>query len=147
MNALRLHRQFMTGICRVGIHPGQAICLHVLAANDGIAQRDLAAEMHIAAPTLSRMLRTMERAASWNGARTRPTSDHARPTVGRGTGPRREARGALGRLHPRRDLALPPEDRVELARLLDNLSASIARAPPRRAGRGRSRWGPGRSRP
>ena len=60
-NALRLHRQFMTGaLGESDVHPGQGICLNVLARHDGIAQRDLAEAMHVAPPTLSRMLRSME---------------------------------------------------------------------------------------
>ena len=44
------------------MHPGQAFCLRLVVENDGMPQRDLAAGLHIAAPTISRMLQSMEKA-------------------------------------------------------------------------------------
>ena len=43
------------------MHPGQAFCLRLVVENDGMTQRDLAAGLHIAAPTISRMLQSMEK--------------------------------------------------------------------------------------
>ena len=63
MRTLRLHRQLMIRtMAEHGAHPGQAMCLHLLEANEGITQRDLAEALYLARPTVSRMLRGMERA-------------------------------------------------------------------------------------
>jgi DNA-binding MarR family transcriptional regulator len=130
MKTLRLHRQFMVKqFADAGIHPGQAMCLHVIAANDGIAQRDLAEAMHIAAPTLSRMLRTMEK----DGYVER-RSDEADQRLTRvhlsaaGRALEHETRGATVEYVREAVTTLPRDDRVELARLLDDLSASLSRA-------------------
>ena len=129
-SALRLHRQFM--VRRLGesdVHPGQAACLNVLAHRDGIAQRDLAEAMHIAPPTLSRMLQSMER----NGLveRRDDASDQRLTRVhmtAAGRDLAREMRAALADHIPVAVADLSREERVELARLLDKLSASIARS-------------------
>jgi DNA-binding MarR family transcriptional regulator len=129
-NAMRLHRQFMKR--RLGesdVHPGQGVCLNVLAHHDGISQRDLAEAMHVAPPTLSRMLRSMESAGL---VERRPDETDQRVTrvhlsdAGRALA--QEARAALTDHIPVAMAALSPEERVELARLLDKLSASIARS-------------------
>ncbi len=102
--ALRLHRQFMARrLGETDLHPGQAACLGVLAHRGGIAQRDLAEALHIAAPTLSRMLQPMEK----NGLVER-RDDEADQRLSRvlhdRRGPRRRARdaGRDGRPHPPR---------------------------------------------
>lgn len=60
---LRLHARAIVGALGAGdIHHGQALCLRVLKANDGATQRDVAEMLHIAPPTLSRMLSAMEKA-------------------------------------------------------------------------------------
>jgi len=129
-SAMRLHRQFMRR--RLGesdVHPGQGICLNILARHDGIAQRDLAEAMHVAAPTLSRMLRSMESAGL---VERRPDEVDQRVTrvhlSSDGRALAREARAALADHIPLAIAALSPDERVELARLLDKLSASIARS-------------------
>jgi DNA-binding MarR family transcriptional regulator len=43
-------------------HPGQAMCLWVLAKNDGMSQRDLAQMLGVARPTVTIMLQKMEKA-------------------------------------------------------------------------------------
>ena len=128
--ALRLHRQFMTRrLGETDIHPGQAACLGVLAHHDGIAQRDLAEALHIAPPTLSRMLQSMEK----NGLVER-RDDEADQRLSRvymtdaGRAVAREMRAAMADHVPVAVAALSDEERVELARLLDKLSASIARS-------------------
>jgi DNA-binding MarR family transcriptional regulator len=126
--AVRLHRQFMTR--RMGesaVHPGQAVCLNILARRDGVPQRDLAETMHVAPPTLSRMLRSMERAGlverRADEADQRLTrvylSDAGRVLAAR-------ARAALADHIPAAMAALSREERVELARLLEKLNASVA---------------------
>jgi len=49
--ALRLHRQLMVKtLAGHGTHPGQAVCLRLLATHDGITQRDLATALHLSRP-------------------------------------------------------------------------------------------------
>jgi DNA-binding MarR family transcriptional regulator len=129
-NTMRLHRQFMQR--RLGesdVHPGQGVCLNILAHHDGISQRDLAAAMHVAPPTLSRMLRSMERVGL---VERRPDDVDQRLTrvhlSAAGRALAREVRAALADHIPVAVAALSPEERAELARLLDKLSASIARS-------------------
>jgi DNA-binding MarR family transcriptional regulator len=129
-NSMRLHRQFMQR--RLGatdIHPGQGMCLNALLRHDGMPQRDLAAAMQVAPPTLSRMLRSMEDAGlverRADDADQRLTRVHL-SDAGRGLA--EQARAALVDHIPAAMAALSPEERVELARLLDKLSASIARS-------------------
>jgi DNA-binding MarR family transcriptional regulator len=128
--ALRLHRRFMARrLGETDLHPGQAACLGALAHSDGIAQRDLAEALHIAAPTLSRMLQSMEK----NGLVAR-RDDEADQRLSRvymtdaGRTVAREMRAAMADHIPVAVAALSGEERVELARLLDKLSASIARS-------------------
>ncbi len=128
--ALRLHRQFMARrLGETDLHPGQAACLGVLAHRDGIAQRDLAEALHIAPPTLSRMLQSMEK----NGVVER-RDDEADQRLSRvymtdaGRTVAREMRAAMADHIPVAVAALSDDERVELARLLDKLSASIARS-------------------
>ena len=65
LNALRLHRQLMIAtLAERDTHPGQAICLRLLSANDGITQRDLAEALRLARPTVSKMLQAMEKAGA-----------------------------------------------------------------------------------
>lgn len=129
-NAMRLHRRFMKR--RLGesdLHPGQGLCLHVLARHDGMSQRDLAETMHVAPPTLSRMLRSMQRTGlverRHDDRDQRLTRVYLSPE---GRALAEEARAALADHIPVAMAALTPEERVELARLLDKLSASIARS-------------------
>ena len=121
------------------VHPGQGICLTILARSDGVTQRDLAAAMHVAPPTLSRMLRSMERAglverrADESDQRLTRVylSDAGRALAGR-------ARAALADHIPAAMAALSREERAELVRLLDKLNESVARSletDPETAGR------------
>lgn len=58
--AMRLHRQLMFRMMsQKDIYPGQAGCLWVIGANDGIPQRDLARRLHVARPTITIMLPKM----------------------------------------------------------------------------------------
>lgn len=127
-NAAHLHRQFM--IRRFGrsdVRPGQGICFNVLLRSDGMTQRDLAQTMHISAPTLSRMLRRMEKAGfverRADEADQRLTrvylSDAGRALAG-------QARAALADHVAVAMAALTPAERRELADLLDKLSAGVA---------------------
>lgn len=129
-NAMRLRRQFMKKLLGDSdVHPGQGVCLNILARHDGISQRTLAEAMHVAPPTLSRMLRLME-----SGGLVERRADESDQRVTRvhlsdaGRALAEEVRAALTGHIPVAMAALAPEERAELARLLDKLSASIARS-------------------
>ncbi|HMK92842.1 MAG TPA: MarR family winged helix-turn-helix transcriptional regulator [Thermoleophilia bacterium] len=63
----RLHARLITRLVDADegdarVHPGQFFCLRAVSAHDGISQRELADELHVAPPSVSRMLQNMERA-------------------------------------------------------------------------------------
>ena len=60
----RLHARLISRLVDTdeGVHPGQFFCLRVVSEHDGISQRELADELHVAPPSVSRMLQNMERA-------------------------------------------------------------------------------------
>ena len=62
MRTLHLHRQLMVKLMsHQDSHPGQAFCLRMLGANDGITQRDLAEAMQLSRPAVTTMLQRMEK--------------------------------------------------------------------------------------
>ncbi len=137
--ALLAHRQFMArSLGDAHLHPGQAVCLNILARAEGLSQRALADTMHVSPPTLSRMLRALEKAGLVE--RRQDASDqrlarvHLTP-AGRAVAAR--TRRALADHIPAAIAALSLDERRELARLLDKLTASIASSLQDRAGRGR----------
>jgi len=61
-DALRAQKiLFMRRLGEKDSHPGQAVCLWVLAHSDGITQSELADQLGIARPTVTTMLQKMER--------------------------------------------------------------------------------------
>lgn len=61
-SVLAAHGRLMARkLAEQGMHPGQAMCLGRLAQCDGITQRDLAEQMHVARPTVTLMLQKMEK--------------------------------------------------------------------------------------
>ena len=138
VGTLRLHlRLMMQALADRGIHPGQAMCLRLLGANDGIAQRDLADALHVARPTVTKMLHSMEKAEL---VRRRADAVDARLTrvelTAAGRAEERRMRAAAAHYVNATIATLPADDRRELARLLEELGASIERAAAaREAGR------------
>ena len=138
IGTVRLHRRLMTQVLADhGVHHGQAMCLHLLVANDGIAQRDLARAMHVAPPTVTRMLHSMEKAGL---VRRRPDAADARLTsvelTEAGRAEEKEMRAAAAEYVNATIGTLPEADRRELARLLEELGATHrarVRAPARPA--------------
>jgi DNA-binding MarR family transcriptional regulator len=130
LNALRLHRQLMiAALGDIDTHPGQAFCLRFLSANDGVTQRDLADSLHLAKPTVSKMLQAMERA----GAIERRPDEHDQRLTRvhlTATGHRLETElRAVSAAQINETIgSLPEGDRRELGRLLEVLSASITTA-------------------
>jgi DNA-binding MarR family transcriptional regulator len=130
VNALRLHRQLMiAALAEIDTHPGQAFCLRFLAANDDVTQRDLADSLHLAPPTVSKMLQAMEKA----GAHEPPPDHHHQPlTPGNLTTAGHELEAELRTVSAAQINetvgALSEHDRRELGRLLEALSANITTA-------------------
>lgn len=120
MRAVAAHRQLMfTVFAQEAAHPAQAFCLKILGERDGMSQRELAAALHLAPPTVTAMLQRMERAGTIerrpDRADGRVTRVHLTP-AGRERG--QELRGVLGRAVGATLDPLPEGDRRELERLL-----------------------------
>jgi DNA-binding MarR family transcriptional regulator len=127
---LRLHKQLMTKtLAAHGTYTGQAICLRSLAAHDGITQRDLADALHLSPPTVSKMLKGLEKAGV---VERRPDAADQRLTrvflTAAGRALELELRSVSAGYVNETIGALPADDRRELARLLEELAASISRA-------------------
>jgi DNA-binding MarR family transcriptional regulator len=130
LTTLRLHKQqMMKALSAHGMHPGQAICLRSLAAHDGITQRDLAETLHLARPTITKMLQSLERAGV---VERRPDLDDQRLMrvylTDRGRDLEAEMRTVAAEYIGATIGTLPENDRRELARLLEALGDSFARA-------------------
>ena len=128
LNALRLHRQLMIAtLAEHDSHPGQAICLRFLSANDGITQRDLADALHLARPTVSKMLQAMEKAGA---IERRPDEHDQRLTrvclTAAGHELETELRTVSAAYINKTMGTLPERDRRELGRLLEALNGSIS---------------------
>jgi DNA-binding MarR family transcriptional regulator len=128
--ALRLHQRLMFGaFAEHGMHPGQAFCLRLLAAEDGLSQRDLAAGLHIAPPTASRMLRSME--ADGLVERRSDTADHRLTRVfitPRGSQAEARLRDVAAAYIDDTIATLDEADRRELLRLLGAFNERLAAA-------------------
>jgi DNA-binding MarR family transcriptional regulator len=134
MGTNRAHRRLMMRMLGDrGIHPGQAMCLRLLAANEDIAQRDLAEALYVARPTVTKMLHSMEKAGL--------VQRHADSADQRLTRVRLTAAGRARETEMREGAAeyinstiagLPEAERRELTRLLDKLRAGIERATAER---------------
>jgi len=130
LTTLRLHKQqMMRSLAARGMHPGQAFCLRVLTTNDGASQRDLADALHLARPTVTKMVQALERSGA---VERRPDPNDQRLTRVYLTGGGRELAAemhgiAAGYINATIG-TLAEDDRRELARLLEELGASIERA-------------------
>ncbi len=127
MTTMRQHGRLMMQEMRDhGLHHGQAMCLRLLSANDGITQRDLADALHVARPTVTKMLNSMEKAGL---VRRRPDAADARLTCVELTDAGRDEEKKMNLAaadYVNSTIAtLPEADRRELARLLEKLGASI----------------------
>jgi MarR family transcriptional regulator, organic hydroperoxide resistance regulator len=130
LNTMRLHRQLMVRTLTAhGSHPGQAFCLRLLGTHDGATQRDMAETLHLARPTLSRMLRTMEKA---DMIERRPDATDQRLTrvylTATGRDRERDLHAVASDYVKQTIGTLPEEDRRELARLLEAYARSIVAA-------------------
>lgn len=131
-----LHRQLMSRkLSEHGVRPAQALCIKQLGHHDGITQRDLAELLLVSRPTVTVMLKKMER----SGLVTREVDESDQ----RFTRIRLTEKG--NELHERMHAAvddiivdtigrLPAADQIDLERLLRSLGAvmeaAIETAPP-----------------
>jgi DNA-binding MarR family transcriptional regulator len=120
MRALAAHRQLMFRVlAEEHAHPGQALCLRMLAERDGTSQRELACSLHLSAPTVTAMLQRMEKAGT---IERRPDATDQRVTrvhlTADGRARERDLRAILGGTIGRVLDPIPEPDRLELERLL-----------------------------
>jgi DNA-binding MarR family transcriptional regulator len=103
------------------------VCLRMLEINEGVTQRDLTEAMHLARPTVSKMLGGMEQAGlieRRSDERDQRLSRVFLTAEGRELAVKLRGVAAA---HVNETIgSLPDEDLEELARLLDDLSASIS---------------------
>jgi DNA-binding MarR family transcriptional regulator len=108
-------------------HPGQAMCLRLLSVEDGVTQRDVARSLHVAPPTVSKMLSTLEKTGL---VERRPDETDQRLTrvyltaAGRERGD--EMSAAVSQYVRATFATLSERDRRDLARLLEKLGARIS---------------------
>ncbi|MFH1474491.1 MAG: MarR family transcriptional regulator [Chloroflexota bacterium] len=127
MRAMHLHRQLMLHVfAEQQTPPGQAMCLRIVAAHDGATQREIGEMLHLAAPTVTSMLKRMER----NGTIAREADpDDQRVTRVRltpaGQALDGELRGILAQSLGQILDSMTDDDRRQLARLLDVLAERI----------------------
>lgn len=130
LGTARLHVQLMfRTLSDSGTHPGQLMCLRVLTVNDGAAQRDLADMLHVSRPTVTKMLQGMEKSGLVE--RRTDEADQRLTRVyltGAGRAAEKEMSVVAADYVNATIATLPEADRRELARLLDELGASITLA-------------------
>jgi len=133
IGAARMHFKLMfTTMAGHRVHPGQVMCLRLLSANDGVAQRDLARMLHVAPPTVSKMLQAMEKSGL---VERRPDEADQRLTRVHLTDDGRDCEHEMGLVavdYVNETIgAMPEADRRELARLLEDLGKRIRAASAR----------------
>ena len=112
-----------------GRHPGQGAALGMLAAHEGISQRELADKLHVSAPTVTAMLQRLE--ASGVIERRDDEQDQRVTRVfltDAGREMLREVRSVFANVITTGVGSMPEADRRELARLLRQLSDNMAKA-------------------
>jgi DNA-binding MarR family transcriptional regulator len=108
-------------------HPGQAMCLRLLSVNDGATQRDVARMLHVAPPTLSKMLSTMEKAGLVERRAAEADQRLTRVYLTAAGRERSDEMGvAVGEYVNATFATLSERDRRDLARLLEKLGARIS---------------------
>lgn len=126
----RLHfKHMLAAMAGSRAHHGQAMCLRMLSVNDGATQRDVARMLHVAPPTVSKMLSTMEKAGL---VARRPDAADQRLTrvylTEAGRALEREMGIAVGGYVNATFATLSEDERRELVRLLRKLGDGIVGA-------------------
>ena len=130
MRNLHLHRQLMLRtLAEDGAHPGQAVCLRMLAGHDGISQRDLGHALDLTPPTVTAMLQRMEKAGM---IERRPDADDQRVTrvhlTDEGRRLEERLRAVFARYIGQAVGSMSDDDRRQLARLLGIVAENTARS-------------------
>jgi MarR family transcriptional regulator, organic hydroperoxide resistance regulator len=124
----RMHRQAMLKtMAEKGVHPGEAFCLRLIGRNDGISQRDLADILHLSRPQVTKILQTLEKKGEVS--RLPDEKDHRLTHVfltTAGTSQEEELNATMDEYINKTMGAIPKADRLELARLLDELADRIS---------------------
>ena len=130
LGTARLHMQLMMRTLQdSGKHPGQAMCLRMLSVNDGVSQRDLAQMLHVAPPTVTKMLQGMQKAGLVERRADEADQRLTRVYLTRAGRDAEKDMGVAAAEYVNATIATLPEgDRRELARLLEELGASITSA-------------------
>jgi DNA-binding MarR family transcriptional regulator len=128
MRAMHLHRQLMLHVfAEQQTPPGQAMCLRIIAAHDGATQREIGEMLHLAAPTVTSMLKRMEHlgtiAREPDPDDQRVTRVHLTPAGGALDG---DLRGILAQSLGQILDSMTEDDRRQLARLLEVFAEHIA---------------------
>jgi len=127
---LHVHRQLMMKtLAERGTHPGEAVCLSLLAQHDGMSQRDLADMLHLSRPRVTAMVQTLEKAGT---VVRRPDEADQRLTcvylTTEGQRLEEELRSLTVEFINRTIGAMTAADRGELERLLEELADNTSRA-------------------
>ena len=130
LGTAKLHMHLMMrSLADSGTHPGQLMCLRVLTVNDGAAQRDLADMLHVARPTVTKMLQGMEKSGLVERCADEVDQRLTRVYLtGAGRSAAKEMSVVVADYVNATIATLPEADRRELARLLEELGASITLA-------------------
>ena len=130
LGTARMHMQLMVRtLADRGTHPGQAMCLRLLTVNDGVSQRDLADMLHVARPTVTKMLQGMEKAGLVERRSDAADQRLTRVYLTAAGRDAEEEMGVAAAEYVNATIAtLPEDDRRELARLLEDLGACISEA-------------------
>ena len=126
---LHLQRQAMMKLlAEKGVHPGEPLCLHLLTKRDGTSQLDLADDVHLSRPRVTKIVQTLEKEGAV--VRRADESDQRLTRVFLTSEGRRRAMDmhALMQRYVERIIApFSAADRVELERLLSLLADGISR--------------------
>jgi len=119
----------MKTLAERGAHPGEAVCLRLLAQHDGMSQRDLAETLHLSRPRVTTMLQTFEK----NGTIVRrPDETDQRFTrvylTPQGHRLEEELRSVTVEFINQTIGTMTIADRTELERLLEELADNTSRA-------------------
>lgn len=123
-----LHRQAMqTRLSNPGAHHGELMSLRLLATGEGMSQRDLAETLHLSRPRVTRILQGLEKAGA---VRREVDPDDQRITrvflTAEGRRRELENHAAFAEYVNQTLGRLSDQDKLELTRLLDEVSGHIA---------------------
>jgi DNA-binding MarR family transcriptional regulator len=127
---IHVHRQLMVKtLAERGTHPGEAVCLRVLAQHDGMSQRDLANMLYLSRPRVTTMLQALEKAGT---VVRRPDETDQRLTrvylTAQGHRLEEDLRSLMVEFINRTIGTMTVGDRTDLERLLEELAANTSRA-------------------